>query len=295
MCQNTTKQTNKFYFYKLNLIVLMLKSIKYLLSIMKNNLFDIWAKNEASINAWLSIPNSFTAEAFGKMGWDSVTIDMQHGQNDYSTAIAMVQGLSNSNTVPMTRVPWNEPGIIMKMLDLGVQGIIAPMINTKEDCEKFVSYCYYPPIGQRSFGPMRAQVVYGSDYYQHANDNIVSLAMIETKQAVENLDSILSVPNLTGIYIGPADMSSSYGLPPKFDVREDPVFSNIKMIAKKAKEKGKIAGIHNGSVKYMKEMMDYGFQFTTLLSDFRMMTSHAESLLKELKDVDTKSDNTSAY
>ena len=295
MCQNTAKQTNKFYFYKLNLIVLMLKSIKYLLSIMKNNLFDIWAKNEASINAWLSIPNSFTAEAFGKMGWDSVTIDMQHGQNDYSTAIAMVQGLSNSNTVPMTRVPWNEPGIIMKMLDLGVQGIIAPMINTKEDCEKFVSYCYYPPIGQRSFGPMRAQVVYGSDYYQHANDNIVSLAMIETKQAVENLDAILSVPNLTGIYIGPADMSSSYGLPPKFDVREDPVFSNIKMIAKKAKEKGKIAGIHNGSVKYMKEMMEYGFQFTTLLSDFRMMTSHAESLLKELKDVDTKSDNTSAY
>ena len=295
MCQNTAKQTNKFYFYKLKLIVLMLKSIKYLLSIMKNNLFDIWAKNEASINAWLSIPNSFTAEAFGKMGWDSVTIDMQHGQNDYSTAIAMVQGLSNSNTVPMTRVPWNEPGIIMKMLDLGVQGIIAPMINTKEDCEKFVSYCYYPPIGQRSFGPMRAQVVYGSDYYQHANDNIVSLAMIETKQAVENLDAILSVPNLTGIYIGPADMSSSYGLPPKFDVREDPVFSNIKMIAKKAKEKGKIAGIHNGSVKYMKEMMEYGFQFTTLLSDFRMMTSHAESLLKELKDVDTKSDNTSAY
>ena len=262
---------------------------------MKNKLFDIWKQDKASINAWLSIPNSFTAEAFGKMGWDSVTIDMQHGQNDYSSSIAMIQGLTNSDTVPITRVPWNEPGIIMKMLDLGIQGIIAPMINTKEDCEKFVSYCYYPPIGQRSFGPMRAQVVYGSDYYKHANDNIVSLAMIETKQAVENLDAILSVPNLTGIYIGPADMSSSYGLPPKFDVREDPVFSNIKMIAKKAKEKGKIAGIHNGSVKYMKEMMDYGFQFTTLLSDFRMMTSHAESLLKELKDVDTKSDKTSAY
>ena len=262
---------------------------------MKNKLFDIWKQKKASINAWLSIPNSFTAEAFGKMGWDSVTVDMQHGQNDYSSSIAMIQALSNSNTVPMTRVPWNEPGIIMKMLDLGVQGIIAPMINTKDDCEKFVSYCYYPPIGQRSFGPMRAQVVYGSDYYQHANKNIVSLAMIETKQAVENLDEILSVPHLTGIYIGPADMSSSYGLPPKFDVREDPVFSNIKMIAKKAKEKGKIAGIHNGSVKYMKEMMQYGFQFTTLLSDFRMMTSNAESLLKELKDVDTKSDNTSAY
>ena len=260
-----------------------------------NKLFEIWKKDKPVINSWLSIPNSFTAEAFGKMGWDSVTIDMQHGQNDYISAIPMVQAISSSNAVPMARVPWNEPGIIMKMLDLGVLGIIAPMINTKEDCEKFVSYCYYPPIGQRSFGPMRAQLVHGTDYYNNANKNIASLAMIETKEAVENLDSILSVPGLTGIYIGPADMSSSYGLPPKFDVKEDPVFSNIKMIAQKAKEKGKIAGIHNGSVQYMKEMMDYGFRFTTLLSDFRMMTSQAEKLLKELKDVDTKSDNTSAY
>ena len=262
---------------------------------MKNKLFDIWAKNEASINGWLSIPNSFTAETFGKMGWDSVTIDLQHGQNDYSTSISMIQALANGTAVPLTRVPWSEPGIIMKMLDLGVLGIIAPMINTKEDCEKFVSYCYYPPIGQRSFGPMRAQVAYGSDYYQHANKNIISLAMIETKEAVDNLDAILSVPNLTGIYIGPADMSSSYGLPPKFDVKEDPVFSNIKMIVKKARDKGKVAGIHNGSVQYLKEMIEIGFQFTSLLSDFRIMSSHAESLLKEIKNVDTKSDNTSAY
>ena len=147
---------------------------------MKNKLIDIWSKGEAAINGWLSIPNSFTAEAFGKMGWDSVTIDLQHGQNDYSTSVSMIQALANGTAVPLTRVPWSEPGIIMKMLDLGVLGIIAPMINTKEDCEKFVSYCYYPPIGQRSFGPMRAQVAYGSDYYQHANKNIISLAMIET-------------------------------------------------------------------------------------------------------------------
>ena len=263
---------------------------------MSNTLMEKWASNQEVLGTWLSLPDSHAAEIAARVDFDYVCIDMQHGMADYQVATVMLQAITLTQMgTPICRVPWNEPGIIMKMLDLGIQGIIAPMINTKEDCEKFVSYCYYPPIGQRSFGPMRAQVVYGSDYYQHANDNIVSLAMIETKQAVENLDAILSVPNLTGIYIGPADMSSSYGLPPKFDVREDPVFSNIKMIAKKAKEKGKIAGIHNGSVKYMKEMMEYGFQFTTLLSDFRMMTSHAESLLKELKDVDTKSDNTSAY
>jgi len=260
-----------------------------------NKLLEIWKSGKPVINSWLSIPNSFTAEAFGKMGWDSVTIDMQHGQNDYSTSIPMLQSLSSSKSVPMVRVPWSEPGIIMKMLDLGVMGIIAPMINNKDDCEKFVSYCYYPPIGQRSFGPMRAQLVHGSDYFKNANKNILSFAMIETKEAVENLDQILSVPSLTGVYIGPADMSSSYGLPPKFDVREDPVFSNIKLIAKKAKEYGKIAGIHNGSTAYAKEMINLGYKFVTILSDFRVMSSNSQKIVDEMKDAKNDGKETSTY
>ena len=99
---------------------------------------------------------------------------------------------------------------------------------------------------------MRAQLIHGSNYFEKANENILSFAMIETQQAVDNLDDILSVPNLTGVYIGPADMSSSYGMKPKFDVKEDPVFSNIKLIAKKANEYGKIAGIHNGTTQVCK-------------------------------------------
>ena len=260
-----------------------------------NNLLKIWKSKKAVINAWLSIPNSFTAEAFGKMGWDSITIDMQHGQNDYETSISMLQALSNSDSVPMVRVPWNEPGIIMKMLDLGVLGIIAPMINSKKECEDFVSYCYYPPIGQRSFGPMRAQIRYGNDYFEKANENIVSFAMIETKESIDNLDEILSVPNLTGVYIGPADMSSSYGLKPKFDVKEDPVFSNIKLIAKKANERGKIAGIHNGTTKYAKEMIDLGFKLVTISSDFRSMSAHAQSVIDDMKDKTLEPQKNEAY
>ncbi len=260
-----------------------------------NKLLEIWKSGNPVINAWLSIPNSFTAEAFGKMGWDSITIDMQHGQNDYQTSIPMLQSLSSSQSVPMTRVPWSEPGIIMKMLDLGIMGIIAPMINTKEDCEKFVSYCYYPPIGERSFGPMRAQLVHGSEYFVNANKNIISFAMIETKQAVENIDYILSVPNLTGVYIGPADMSSSYGLTPKFDVKEDPVFSNIKLIAKKAKEYGKIAGIHNGSTSYAKEMISLGYNFVTVLSDFRIMSSYSQKVIDEMKNNERDNVGSNSY
>ncbi len=260
-----------------------------------NNLLKIWDENKPVVNTWLSIPNSFTAEAFGKMGWDAITIDMQHGQTDYSTSIGMLQALSSSPSTPMVRVPWAEPGIIMRMLDLGVLGIIAPMINSKEDCEKFVSYCYYPPIGQRSFGPMRAQLIYGSDYFEKANKNILSFAMIETKEAVDNLNEILSVPNLTGVYIGPADMSSSYGMQPKFDVKEDPVYSNIKLIAKKANEHGKIAGIHNGTTKYAKEMIDLGFKLVTISSDFRSMSTHAQSVIDEMKDKNKNSNQSSTY
>ena len=260
-----------------------------------NKLLDLWKSGKPVINGWLSIPNSFTAEAFGKMGWDSLTIDMQHGQNDYQSSISMLQALSNSETVPFVRVPWNEPGIIMKMLDLGVMGVIAPMINSKDDCEQFTSYCYYPPIGQRSFGPMRAQLVHGLNYFNKANDNILSFAMIETKEAVDNLDEILSVPNLTGIYIGPADMSSSYGLPPKFDVKEDPVFSNIKMICEKANKYNKIAGIHNGSTDYAKEMINLGYKFVTILSDFRIMNSYSQKVVNEMKNTDPNKTETSSY
>ena len=248
------------------------------------NLYNILNNNKPIINGWLSIPNSFTAEAMSKMGWDSLTIDLQHGQSDYSNSIAMLQAMSSSEVIPFVRVPWNEAGIIMRMLDLGALGVIAPMINTKKQCEEFVSYCYYPPFGQRSFGPMRAQLIYGSDYYENANIHIISLAMIETKEAVDNIDAILSVPNLSGVYVGPGDMSSSYALKPQFDIRKDPVYSNIKMIADKANACGKIAGIHNGTSEYAKEMIKIGYKFVTVSSDFRSMSTYAQQILNEMKN-----------
>jgi len=260
-----------------------------------NNIIHLWNNNLPCLNGWLSIPNTFTAEAMSKMGWDSITIDMQHGQNDYSSSISMLQAISNSKVAPFVRVPWNEPGIIMKMLDLGVLGIIAPMINSKKECEDFVSYCNYPPKGQRSYGPMRAQLIYGSDYYDKANNQIISLAMIETKEAVENIDEILSVPNLTGVYIGPGDMSSSYGLKPQFDVKDGLIFSNITMISQKAKEKGKIAGIHNGTTQYAKEMIKLGFQFVTVSSDFRSMSTYAQNIVNEMKNHGSIKSSSSSY
>ena len=161
-----------------------------------NNIKEAWSKGQATVNGWLSIPSSVSAEFMAHQGWDSLTIDLQHGLVDYQTALTMLQAVSSKEATPLARVPWLEAGIIMKLLDAGAYGIICPMINTPEDAQRFVSYCRYAPVGQRSFGPARAVMYAGADYAQHANETVLTLAMIETRQALDNVAAIAATPGL---------------------------------------------------------------------------------------------------
>ena len=122
----------------------------------RNNLKTRWDAGEPTINGWLSIASPFVAEIMAAQGYDSVTIDLQHGAVDYQCALGMLQAMRASGVVPMVRVPWLDPGAIMKALDAGAYGIICPMVNTRADAERLVSYLRYPPLGTRSFGPTRA-------------------------------------------------------------------------------------------------------------------------------------------
>lgn len=250
----------------------------------KNNVKEIWKNGKAVINGWLAIPNSFSAEIMSHENWDSLTIDIQHGLNDYSTSISMLQAISTTEKVPLARVPWNEPGIIMKMLDAGTYGIICPMINTKEECEKFVKACRYAPQGYRSVGPLRASIYGGQDYIQNANNEILTMAMIESKEAVKNLDEILSVKGLDAIYIGPADLGLSYGENPQFDVEENPIYEIIIKILEKAKKNNIYAGIHCGSSTYALKMIELGFNFVSILSDSRIMSIGVKTILDEIRE-----------
>ena len=150
-----------------------------------NKLKRIFSEGKAVVNGWLQIPSSFSAEVMAHQGWDSLTIDMQHGAIDYPNALQMLQAISTTDVVPMARVNWNEPGQIMKILDAGSYGVICPMVSNRQQAEKFVQACMYPPKGYRSFGPLRGLIYGGSDYGKHANNEILKLAMIETKEALE--------------------------------------------------------------------------------------------------------------
>ena len=172
---------------------------------------------------WLSVSHGFTAEVMARQGFDTLCVDMQHGTTDMNDVWPMLQAISQTDTVPVVRVPWNDPATIMKALDLGAYGIIVPLINTAEDAAKAVAACRYPPVGMRSSGPVRAVHYGGADYVAKANDEIVIMAMIETKEGLANLDAICATPGLDAVYIGPSDLLvRARAWPPRGD-NPDPV------------------------------------------------------------------------
>ena len=174
----------------------------------------------------------------------------------------------------------------MKILDAGCYGIICPMVSNRKEAENFVQACQYPPKGYRSFGPIRGLLYGGSDYAKHADDEILKLAMIETKEALEKLDDILDTPNLDGIYIGPADLSLAVGEEPGFDRDEGTVaYKEILKILEAAKKRNLLAGIHNATVEYAQKMISKGFNLVTVGSDQRFMSGGAKSAIEKFKKI----------
>ncbi|MEM5429781.1 HpcH/HpaI aldolase family protein [Cupriavidus oxalaticus] len=249
----------------------------------ENRIRKMWAAGQAVVNGWLSIPSAFAAETMAHQGWDSLTIDLQHGALDYADALALLTAISTTDTVPVVRVPWNEPGILMKVLDAGAYGVICPMVNTRADAERLVAATRYPPLGSRSFGPIRGLLYGGADYAQHANDTVVVLAMIETRQGLENLDEILSVDGLDGVYIGPSDLSLALGCRPTFDDVDPPVAQAIEHVVARARAHGRVAGVHNGAPAAALRRIGQGFGFVTVSSDARLMAAGAQQVMAEMR------------
>lgn len=250
----------------------------------ENRLRTLWAEGKAAVNGWLAIPNGFSAEVMAHQGWDSLTIDMQHGLIGEDALIPMLQAISTTPTVPIVRVPWLEPGVLMKALDAGAYAVICPMVNTREDAQKLVAWTCYAPMGTRSFGPVRALLYGGADYPTHANKTIVRFAMIETAQALDNLDDILSVEGLDAIYIGPSDLSLSLGCKPVFDDVEPKAQQAIEHILARAQAHQVVAGIHNGVPRVAKTRVQMGFRFVTLGSDARLMAAGSQEMLGAMRD-----------
>jgi 4-hydroxy-2-oxoheptanedioate aldolase len=253
-------------------------------ALLENPLRTIWANNRVVINGWLHIPSSFASEVMAHQGWDSLTLDTQHGSYDFSSAVGMIQAIQTTSTPVVVRVSWNEPGAIMKYLDAGVHAIICPMVNTPAECEAFVQACRYPPLGFRSYGPTRAALHFGPKYAASANGFVVTMPMIETAQALENLEQILDVPGVDAIFVGPGDLGQALYGQAQID-RETPDFLvTLERIAKTARAKNIGAGIFTNSSAYAKKMIEIGYNFVTISSDARLLAGAAKQVLNEIKN-----------
>jgi 4-hydroxy-2-oxoheptanedioate aldolase len=249
----------------------------------KNKLKELWQEGKTAINAWLTIPNAWTAETIAHTGFDSITIDMQHGLADYQTALSMLQAISTTNAVPLARVPWNEPVTIMRLLDAGVYGLVCPMVNNREEAEAFVGACRYPPLGYRSYGPIRANTYAGDDYFEHANETVTTLAMIETAQALENIEEIITTPGLDGVYVGTVDLSISMGLDGLGDLNDPKLQSALNTIMKQVVKHKRIAGIHASTAEDAAKLSAQGFHLITPVNDTNLLRNSAKRAIKETR------------
>ena len=261
----------------------------------ENTSLAAWRRGEQTVGCWLSLANAYSAEVMSNLGFDWVCVDLQHGIIDYTDLAVMLPAISTSNATPIVRVPWNEPYEIMKALDAGAYGVIVPMVNNREEALQAVAACRYPPQGNRSFGPIRAALYGGRGYAVEANDQIACIAMIETKEGIDNLTEIVTTPGLDGVYIGPADLALAMGLPVRGDQPQEEHLEMVKHIRDTCLQHDVAVGIHTSSLEYTQKYLQLGFHYVTLGSDSGHMTKNAARELAEARGTQADKRESTGY
>ncbi|MEO5898857.1 MAG: aldolase/citrate lyase family protein, partial [Ilumatobacteraceae bacterium] len=233
------------------------------------------------LGAWTFLREPLAAEVASGAGYDYVCIDGQHGIHDYASIVGQLTSIAAGGmALPIVRVPWNEPGFIGQVLDAGAGGVIVPMVNTVEQAEAVVRACRYAPVGARSLGPIGASTRYGPAYVPAANEFITVIPMIETVEAVGNVEKIAATPGVDALYIGPADLSMTLGLPPAMD-QDDARFNDALLrVVAACQAAGIVPGIHSDPALVAKRR-DQGFRMITIGYDLQPMIAGLHRALND--------------
>ena len=238
-----------------------------------------WAAGQPTFGGWLSVASSVTAETTARVGFDYICIDNQHGLVDYPATVGMIQAVLLGGSRPIVRVAGNDPASIGKMLDAGAEGIIVPLVNSAADAEAVVRSVRYPPVGARSHGPTLAGPRV-AEYAHHANERLSAIPMIETVEALANLDDILAVPGVDAVYVGPADLSLSLGLAPGNNDDRSEFTDALHAIVAACRRNGVVPGVH-ASGELVERRLEQGFMMVTVAADLvAMRTKMTEDLAR---------------
>lgn len=226
---------------------------------------------ETVYSAWCGLASPIITEVMAREGFKAVTIDQQHGMWDHAATVASIAGIRQGGGAPIVRVPLDDFGGVSRVLDWGAEGVIMPMINTVDDARRFVSVAKYPPAGDRSWGPHRATMLGGMPdqkaYLREANALTVTLAMIETRAALKNVDAIAAVPGIDVLFVGPSDLSIALSDGGDVDPHSGDVEAALDGIVAAAKKAGKIAGIYCANADRALACGKRGFRFHAIGSD----------------------------
>lgn len=250
----------------------------------QNQIRQLLDKNEPIINAWLSIPSAYLAEGAGHQGFDCVTVDLQHGMLGFEAAVGMLQAISATPAVPLVRARSKEAADVMQLLDAGAYGVICPLISNAAETMQFVSACRYPPAGRRSFGPARGKLYGGDDYFEKANDEIFAIPMIETAEALENINDILAVPGVDMIYIGPNDLALELGEKPGAETQSGRTSEAITYLVQRAKSAGIPVGIFCKDARAAVLRISQGVDLVTPGNDFAILTTAMQSAVSLIRN-----------
>lgn len=248
---------------------------------MKNWLKERLKAGAQTVGVWMSIPSPDLTEALSRLGFDWFVYDHEHSPLNLQTIQTLMQALGGSKAVPIVRVAWNDPVIIKRALDIGAYGVIVPWVSSREEAVNVVRACRYPPRGIRGFGPRRPSYLEGlEEYVTTADEEILILVQIETREAVENLENILSVDGIDGVFIGPMDLSASLGyLGRPF---EPEVQETIDRIFEAGRRAGVITGIYGMNLEDVERRLKQGFQFVCVGSDLGLLLERAREVLSRV-------------
>jgi 4-hydroxy-2-oxoheptanedioate aldolase len=242
----------------------------------ENPLRLLWTERNA-VGTWCALPSSISAEILAGSGFDWVCIDWQHGFASGETLASLAHVTSAGGAVPIVRVPFNEPWLIQKALDVGSYGVIVPLVNTRDDATRAVAACRYPPAGTRSYGPIRASEAIPVDPVI-ANRNVLCIVQIETPEAVDNVEAIAAT-GVDALFVGPNDLSISSGLE-----LGGPEFTSIlQSILDAGRDLGVPFGRHCDTPAEAREAFEMGFRFIAIGSDLEFIATGAAAMARDIR------------
>ena len=248
-------------------------------------IFSKWSSNKPTVNIFLKIPNAWTAEMISYLDFDAITIDLQHGPLDFPEMVSMLQAM-NREKYPMVRLSSNDHAEAMHCLDAGVKGVICPMINNKEEAEAFVSACFYPPVGIRSYGPWRANLPPRTTYMKDYHLDMRTFAQIESKEGLKNVDEIATTKNLSGLYLGPYDLSIDLGYEKMADFSDPTFMKHVKAVLDAAKKNNLISVVQAYNEDDAAKLAMMGFSMVTPIDESAtMMQAIKEKLARVIAKI----------